>query len=369
MKCPYCQGTKIIKKGTRVKKYETIQLYYCHHCQRKFTPLVTKGKTYPLKVILDTISLYNRFNSMEEAAKQVSEKYGLKVSFQNIPNWLRDFQQYLPFLRMRSFIEKKYNKREILVESKMFHGQIYDFKYHRAKTDLLIDDDFKNYKFRPLQEFLELVTAECPHSMFKETKQRASEYKGVFNLDGVKITPRHNLAVRNARLILQTVTNNKLRHEVLQDFMLVNDSVTVATEVPVLLDEDDIRHYQSELGFKLPIKLGEKTDNRERKTDSLGLPSSDPILTGHIDLLQIRNGAIHILDYKPSAKKQKPVDQLTLYALALARLTGLRLFHFKCAWFDKENYFEFFPLHVVYKKKKKKRKRKTKSTIKKGRRS
>ena len=335
MKCPYCSGTKIIKKGTRVKKYETIQLYYCHHCQRKFTPLVTKGKTYPLKVILDAISLYNRFNSMEEAAKQVSEKYGLKVSFQNIPNWLRDFQQYLPFLRMRGFIEKKYDKRDILVESKMFHGQIYDYKYHRAKTDCLIDDDFKNYKFRPLQEFLELVTAECPHSIFKETEKRASQYKGLFNLDGVKITPRNNLAVRNTRLVMQTVANNKLRHEVLQEFMLVNDSVTVATEVPVLLDEDDIRHYQSELGFKVPLEL--------------------KLITGHIDLLQVRNGAIHILDYKPSAKKQKPVDQLTLYALALARLTGLRLFHFKCAWFDEDDYFEFFPLHVVYKKKRRKK--------------
>ncbi len=316
---------------------------------------------------------------MEEAAKQVSEKYGLKVSFQNIPNWLKDFEEYLPFLRMRGFIEKKYDKREILVESKMFHGQIYDYKYHRAKTDCLINDDFKNYKFRPLQEFLELVTAECPHSIFKETERRASEYKGIFDLEGVKITPRNNLAIRNTRLILQTVSNNKLRHEVLQEFMLLNDSVTVATEVPVLLDEDDIRHYQSELGFKVPTRLminnqpHNRTKNRStaqplnNQVDNSNIDHSlsvdhssieSSVITGHIDLLQIRNGAIHIMDYKPSAKKQKPVDQLTLYALALARLTGLRLFHFKCAWFDKDDYFEFFPLHVVYKKKKRKRKKK-----------
>ena len=47
---------------------------------------------------------------------------------------------------------------------------------------------------------------------------------------------------------------------------------------------------------------------------------------------------VHIMDYKPGAKK---VDQLTIYALALSRLPALRLFHFKCAWFDEENYFEF----------------------------
>jgi hypothetical protein len=31
------------------------------------------------------------------------------------------------------------------------------------------------------------------------------------------------------------------------------------------------------------------------------------------------------------------------------RLTGLRLYDFKCAWFDENAYFEFFPLHVAYK--------------------
>jgi ATP-dependent exoDNAse (exonuclease V) beta subunit len=153
-------------------------------------------------------------------------------------------------------------------------------------------------------------------------------------------------------------------------FMLLNDSVTVATEVPVLIDEDDIRHYQNELGFKVPIDLKSETRSTKSETNpndknsnvqnvsNFDIRDSNFVITGHIDLLQIRNGVIHILDYKPSAKKQKPVDQLTLYALALARLTGLRLFHFKCAWFDEDDYFEFFPLHVVYKKKKKKKKKK-----------
>ena len=112
--------------------------------------------------------------------------------------------------------------------------------------------------------------------------------------------------------------------------MLLNDSVTVATEVPVYLLPEDIRHLKS-LGFKIPFN------------DSI-------TLTGHIDALQVRNGAIHILDYKPNAKYEKPIEQLTLYALALSRRTGLRLYDFKCAWFDENHYFEFYPLHVVLKK-------------------
>ncbi len=73
------------------------------------------------------------------------------------------------------------------------------------------------------------------------------------------------------------------------------------------------------------------------------------VITGHIDFLQIRTGYIHILDYKPEARKEKHAHaQLTIYALALARRTNLPLKVFKCAWFDEKDYFEFFPLTGVY---------------------
>jgi len=39
-----------------------------------------------------------------------------------------------------------------------------------------------------------------------------------------------------------------------------------------------------------------------------------------------------------------PVNQLVVYALAFARLPVKLL---KCAWFDKKDYFEFFPLQAV----------------------
>jgi len=340
LKCLYCQGTDFIKKGQRKKKYETVQVYYCNHCQKKFTSGITKNKTFPFRLILDSITLYNRMNSLEQAARKVSEKYGIKTSVQNISNWLKDYEKYLSFLRMRGFISEKYDKRECLVESKLFHGQIYDFMYHRAKTDLILSDDFKNRKFKPLQDFLELVVAECPHQIFKESSNRASEYKNVFNLEQVKITPKANAAVMNTNFVIQAIANNKLRHQILQEFMLINDSVTVAVEVPVLLDKDDVLHYRNSLNFNVPINL-----------------EDEEIITGHIDFIQIRNGMVHIMDYKPSAKKAKPIEQLTIYALALSRLTTLRLYHFKCAWFDEENYFEFFPLHVVYKVRKQRKSR------------
>jgi len=331
--CPYCEGTSIIKKGMRQKKREKVQLYYCKNCKKKFVYAVTKHNRYPLRVVLYALTLYNRLRSFAEVKKSVKERYGMGVDEQSIARWLGAYKEYLPFSRMREFAQKHYTAKNCLEESRMFHGQIYDFRYHRAKLDLVLEEEFRNYKFKQLKEFLELAAVECPHQVFRESRMRSSELKNVFNLDEVKIVSKTNAAVKMANFVLQAVKNNKSRHEVLQEFMLVNDSVTVATEVPVLLEPDDIRHFKHELNFIVPLE-------------------TDHPITGHIDFVQVRNGMIHILDYKPSAKKEKPIDQLTLYALALSRLTGIRLFHFKCAWFDKENYFEFFPLHVVYKLKK-----------------
>lgn len=337
-KCIYCSGRNIVKKGIRKKKYEQIQVYFCKHCQKKFTPSLTPHKKFPLRVILDCITLYNRLYSFENSAKLASEKYKIKINPQNVSKWLNEYAEYLSFLRMREFIQKKYKQKDIISESQLFHGQIYNFKYHRAKTDCLLESDFKHYKLKQMQEFLELIIAECPHQVFKEAKFRASTFKDIFNLDQVKINTRTNAAIKNTNFVIEAVNNNKLRHEILQEFMLVNDSVTVATEVPILLTKEDIVHFQNELSWQVPITL-----------------EDEEVITGHIDIVQIRNGIIHIMDYKPSAKKVKPIEQLTIYALALSRLTSLRLIHFKCAWFDSENYFEFFPLHVVMKKKSRKK--------------
>jgi ATP-dependent exoDNAse (exonuclease V) beta subunit len=121
-----------------------------------------------------------------------------------------------------------------------------------------------------------------------------------------------------------------LRHETLQRFILANDSVTVAVEVPIWLTATDIDALEIEYGIRL---IPEGHEPR--------------VLTGHIDFIQVRNGAVHILDYKPDARTNQQIAQLTLYALALSRLAGLRLFDIKCAWFNEEQYCEFFPRSLI----------------------
>jgi hypothetical protein len=286
-----------------------------------------------MRVIAETLSRYNRLQPLPDVIKSVRKKFGVRVPTSTARRWISEFATYLPFLRLRDAARRHPTipAHQAIVEHRLLHGQVYDFKYHRTKTDLLLTSDPANQKLDPLRGYLDSIPNACPHELFLKETPRASQTKNVFPVHDVRITERHdNIAIESARFALQSVAKNKLRHETLQEFMLVNDSATVAVEVPIVLSHDDIHHYRSKLGFDVPLPLGQ-----------------GDVYTGHIDFVQIRNGQVHILDYKPDAARIKPIEQLMIYALALARRSHLLLYHFRCAWFDDRNYYEFYPLHVV----------------------
>ncbi|MDO8567012.1 MAG: PD-(D/E)XK nuclease family protein, partial [bacterium] len=242
----------------------------------------------------------------------------------------------------------------------MAHRQLYRFRYHRAKT-LLSMEEFKNRRFGRLKEYLDNVSAETPHQYFQDG-ERMSEIRSKFDKTDMIVKSKSNYANKIAEFVLRSVPDNQGRHDALQRFMIANDSVTIATEVPVYIREEDIMHMENVLKFKI---LGEGglvfKGDKEKGKRAAGAEASSArgrLLTGHIDIVQIRNGMVHILDYKPNASKEKPIEQLTWYALALSRLTGLRLFEFKCAWFDDKDFYEFYPLHIVKKIQTKKKTRK-----------
>jgi len=343
LSCPYCNSEDFVKRGTRLKKGGKTQLYLCRACKRTFTPVWFKGRQHGWQVILDAMSYYNLGFSLEQTGKVMKEKFGVEIQGSTLSAWLAKYGQLCAYKRMRSFGMKMYSPYEIIETCTLAHRQLYRFRYHKAKTKLIMADDFKHYKFKPMKEFLDNVTAETPHQYFQQG-ERMSESLLKFSKTEMIVRAKKNYATALAGLVFQGVSDNQQRHEALQKFFLANDSVTVATEVPVYLRREDLEHMQTQLGFK----IFEKTKKGEfKEINNENLPR---LITGHIDFLQIRNGAIHILDYKGGAAKERPIEQLTLYALALSRLTGLRLFHFKCAWFDEKDYFEFFPLHVVYKR-------------------
>src|SRR5271157_5073717 len=196
-----------------------------------------------------------------------------------------------------------------------------------------------NRALRRARKFPGVVPTACPHDLFRrEDGARGSQLGSALINESARliVIERQNTATETAALILPSVGTNYERHPKLQRFMLANDSTTVAVEVPIWLYAEDIAAIERRWGIELFPKAATAPSDGEARS-----------ITGHIDFLQIRNGAIHVLDYKPDATSGKPFAQLTLYALALSHLTGIPLFDFKCAWFNERQYGEFFPRTVL----------------------
>ncbi len=329
-RCLYCHGTEITRKGKRYKKHETVQLWFCRTCNTVFTPQLAKGKTYPLKVILESLMHYYRGYTASKTLGRLKDRFGLTIAPRTFATWLKEYKPLTTYARLRKEGREQYTPHKLIRSTRLHHQQVYHYRIHNGKLSLILNTK-QHRDFAPIESYITEMAADCPHQLFQDGG-RASKGKENFNLDAVEIKSKQTHAQRAANLVLQTVTNNYRRHDEVQRFMLTTDSVTVAVEVPIFLTPEDLEHMQTELGFSIPL-------------------TTDTTLTGHIDVLQIRNGSIHILDYKPNAAKEKPITQLMVYALALSRRTGLRLYDFTCAWFDEHDYFEFYPLHVVHKPK------------------
>jgi transposase-like protein len=342
-RCPHCNGKRLIKKGTRKKKLESVPLYRCRSCGRTFAPgpRAIRNKTYPVGEILDAITLYGQGYSLAETAERISSRYGHTVNPSTVSRWLNQHPKATTYARLRARGKELFTPTTAIRSIKLYHRQVYEFAYHRAKLAFLRDgtlDDKRaasassTSRFSPLADFLESIPQTCPHDLFsREDGARSSQLASDFlTLDKLVVVKKQNAATDTAALILPAVGSNYERHPKLQRFMLANDSTTIAVEVPVWLAEDDIAALEEEHGIRL-------------------LPQdAEAAITGHIDFLQVRNGAVHILDYKPDARTNKPIAQLTLYALALTRrVPGLRLFDIKCAWFNENEYCEFFPRTLI----------------------
>lgn len=320
-----------MRKGTRRKKFELVQLWQCSACRRVFTPAPgdLRNKTYPLRVILDGVTLYNLGHSLTQSVAKLKSRHGQHVATSTLAAWVNEHKSLASYQRLRPQAKRRFPATQTIRTIKLYHRQVYHYAYHRPKLALMRDSK-EHGRFAPLADFLENVPQLCPHPLFRDSSRASRLADSFIDRSRLVVISKENFATRMAALVLPTLGDNRLRHQALQRFMLANDSVTVAVEVPIWLMPDDIAKLERRHGIRL-------LPHRSRQ---------EPI-TGHIDFLQVRNGAIHILDYKPDARSNRPIAQLTLYALALSQLVGIRLFDIKCAWFNEDEYCEFFPRKIL----------------------
>ena len=333
--CPHCHANNIIRKGIRRNQYRLIPLYFCKSCFKYFSTETIARVKYPPHVIIKARSYYNLGYSQSEVARILAKSHRLKVPRRTISLWLERYKDVCTFNRLRDQAKKLYSPQEMILSHTFEHRQTYGYKLHLAKLELLKGTLPHPQDYARLQTYLQSVTNKAfPHHLFVQDESDSKQLKLRSSQVDMQLLPiararKENLANDLALLGLILARRNKERHAQIQDFMLTNDSSTIACEVPVYLTAAHIRYFHTN-GFTLP------------------LTEQDAPVTGHIDFVQVRNGFIHILDYKPDAQKINPVSQLTIYALALASHTKLPLKLFKCAGFDEKDYFEFYPLHCVY---------------------
>jgi transposase-like protein len=343
--CPACDGRRIIKRGLRKNSFRQLQIYWCKDCGRYFLSLAgLKGVKYPPRVIARVLCLYNLGHSQEEAARRIASEHRITVPRRTISNWISGYRSITTFHRLRAAAILQFGD-SMLKERTLEHQQAYQYRVHLPKLERMVDAVPADVAAK-VKRYLLSVFEDFPDFLFQEDSRASLDQqagpdgrrpelavglrssKSRFEMLPLFRTEKQNLANDLAALGLLLARKNKDRHPSVQDFMLANDSCTLACEVPVYLTAEEIGYYKSK-GFFVT------------------LPESPKPITGHIDVVQTRNGLIHLLDYKPKARHIDPVNQLVVYALAFASRTRLPVKVLKCAWFDEKDYFEFFPLQAI----------------------
>jgi len=302
MKCPGCGSDKnIVKSGKRDTRKGIVQRYMCRNCNRTFTDPRSSRAHYPENVILHTLELYNRGYPVGIAKKMTGTRYQYSPPVPTIYSWMKRYEPLLTFIKMR----KKYDldPDDLLTRRRLDHGQVYSFTYHNLKLNI------HSKNIPGIRRYINWVERSLDDEMFLKGPRASSTRIE----NDAKIRPTESPITGLTRLALNSQPKNSsmTAHEMVEEFFLINDSSTVAIELPVFLrpDETDI-----------PI---------------------ENTMTGHIDMVQVRYNNVWILDYKPNLNDpEKYSSQLLLYREALHKRTSIPRVNIRMGVFNQHAFFE-----------------------------
>jgi transposase-like protein len=127
-RCPHCGSVKLVRRGTRAKKFETVQLWQCRACTRVFTPspAALRHKTYPLAVILDGITLYNLGHTLAEAAAKLKSRHGHAIAPSTLAGWVDEHRDLATYARLRDAGRRLAPPAQTIRTVKLYHRQVYE---------------------------------------------------------------------------------------------------------------------------------------------------------------------------------------------------------------------------------------------------
>ncbi|MCX6753573.1 MAG: hypothetical protein NTV03_00765 [Candidatus Nomurabacteria bacterium] len=173
--CPYCLSTNFVKRGTRQNVGQVVQLYLCKNiglpdgkgCGRTFSAQDIKGKHFPLHIIIEAMSYYNIGLNLIDTCNVIKQKFGVAPEPATLSDWINEYKSLCRYERLRPYAIKMFGPKETIEVTTMAHRQLYRFRYHKAKTILMLEE-YKNRVHFPLKEYLDNVSSETPHQYFQD---------------------------------------------------------------------------------------------------------------------------------------------------------------------------------------------------------
>ena len=282
-------------------------MYRCKNCKHRFTARKIPTVIYPAKTIIAALSYFNTGHTLDKTRQYISRRFKQKVPISTLKDWTDRYTNEFPGIRLRKHYTL--NPREVIRTRKLYHPQLYEFKVHSLKLNIA------NKRIPKLRPFIYEALDQLNDNIFQSsTTLRVSELAPKLPTPNYRHRSIENSpACRMADLALELCRTKRERHARVEEFMLINDSATVAVELPVWVTAEE--------------------------AEMVGLPAQT--ITGHIDLVQVRNDQVYILDYKPDeAEKNYTATQLDLYGTLLSVRTGIPKNRINLAWFDEREYLD-----------------------------
>jgi len=302
--CPHCDSSLTpSRSGSRTLVCgESRALFRCRDCGRRFSNDHRGGHRHLPQLVLRALERVCSGYTLAETREALGREFGVEPSKSSISRWAK--QHPLP---IREVLPSLLEPGVALVH-RLAVGQgesRFHFAYHQGKLRFA-------KKFQGLKRYFAWLEKSMDRTRFEEARNCSA----VIHEDlAVGVETRHVKGTHlnhMAEKALTLVSDKAKRHEVVEAYFLYTDRNTVVTELPLFA-------YDRELG---------------------------EIVCGQLDLLQVRQGRVLLLDYKPNARKetrQSVMNQLTLYARALHYRASIPLWAMQCAWFDEKDIYYFSP--------------------------
>jgi len=100
------------------------------------TPAALRSKTYPLRIVLDAITLYDLGYSLEATADKIRARHGHRVGRSTIASWLAEHRSVTTYARLRTESRRLFPPTQTIRSVKLYHRRVYKFAYHRPKLAL-----------------------------------------------------------------------------------------------------------------------------------------------------------------------------------------------------------------------------------------